>query len=88
MKNDYFIWFNLIKRNFAFLTKLVHWGKLETFSRHAHVNKQVNLLYVVFSFFTTHLKTGKSWNRKKKFETGQIFISVFKMRELRPRDIQ
>lgn len=86
MKNDYFIWSNLIKRNCAFIPKLVNLGKLETFSRHAHANKQINLLYVIFSFFTKNLKIRKSWNRKKKFETAQIFISVFKMRKLKYRN--
>lgn len=71
-----------MKRNCVFITKLVNLGKLETFSGHAHANKQINLLYVVFSFLTENLKPGKSLNRKKKFETAQIFISVFKMRKL------
>ena len=35
-----------------------------------------------------NLKNGKSWNKKKKCETGQIFISVSKTRKLKQRDIK
>ena len=52
------------------------------------MHMQTNLLYNVFSLFTKHLKTGKIWDKKKRFETGRISIGVLKMRKLRARDIK
>lgn len=77
-KNGYFLWLNLLKRNWAFITKLVNLGKLVKFQ----VNKLANSLdmhiqiccIMSFHFSLNTWKLAKSGTKRKSLRQDRFLF--------------